>query len=75
MQELSCKLGVSLKHLRLYRLSLRKDLLSQVDFEQEENACTGNCAGCKGCGGRKTFKNAPTLWEFKRSESESSLNL
>lgn len=76
MQEMSCKLGVSKETLRGYIDYLfEKDLFSQPDFEKEENACTGNCDGCKGCGGRKTFKNAPTLWEFKRSESESSLDL
>lgn len=68
LQELSQKLGVSKETLRGYIDYLsEKDLLWQPDFEQEENACTGNCAGCKACAGRKTFKNAPTLWEFKRS--------
>lgn len=76
MQELSCKLGVSKETLRGYIDYLsEKDLLSQPDFEQEKSACFGNCASCKGCGERKTFKNAPKLWEFKRSESESSLDL
>ncbi len=76
MQEMSRKLGVSKETLRGYIDYLsEKDLFSQPDFEKEENACTGNCDGCKGCGGRKTFKNVPTLWEFKRSESESSLDL
>ncbi len=68
LQELSRKLGISKETLRGYIDYLsEKNLLSQPDFEKEENACAGNCAGCKGCAGRKTFKNAPTLWEFKRS--------
>ena len=76
LQELSHKLGISAETLRSYIDYLsEKDLFSQPDFEKEESTCTGNCAACKGCGGRKTFKNAPTLWEFKRSESESSLDL
>lgn len=71
VQELSRKLGVSIETLRGYIDYLsEKDLLSQVDFEQEENACTGNCAACKGCKGlreKRTLKNMPTLWEFKNS--------
>ena len=68
LQELSRKLGISIETLRGYIDYLsEKDLLLQLDFKQEESACFGNCAACKGCGGRKTFKNAPTLWEFKRS--------
>lgn len=71
LQEMSRKLGVSKETLRGYIDYLsEKDLLSQVNFEKEENACAGNCVGCKGCkvcGEKEAFENLPILWEIKRS--------